>query len=74
MESIIRSPICRTESLVTKLTSVPSTSPLTVFIEGMTDDIALVKHLIMGTGGVWTTPAFYRIFTLHTCFIPDHDK
>ena len=25
MESIIRSPICRTESLVTKLTSVPST-------------------------------------------------
>ena len=74
MESIIRSPICRTESLVTKLTSVPSTSPLTVFIEGMTDDIALVKHLIMGTGGVWTTPAFYRIFTLHTYFIPDHDK
>ena len=74
MESIIRSPICRTESLVTKRTFVPSTSPLTVFIEGMTDDIALVKHLIMGTGGVWTTPVFYRIFTLHTYFIPDQDK
>jgi hypothetical protein len=25
------------------------------FIEGMTDDIALVKHLIMDTGDVWTT-------------------
>jgi hypothetical protein len=74
MESIIRSPICRTKSLVTKRTSVPSTSPLTVFIEGMTDDIALVKHLIMGTGGVWTTPGFYRIFTLHTYFILDQDK
>ena len=74
MESIIRSPICRTESLVTKLTSVPSTSPLTVFIEGMTDDIALVKHLIMDTGDVWTTMVFYRIFALHTCFIPDQDK
>ena len=74
MESIIRSPICRTESLVTKRTFVPSTSSLTGFIEGMTDDIALVKHLIMGTGGVWTTSVFYRTFTLHTYFIPDHDK
>ena len=74
MESIIRSPICRTESLVTNRTFIPSTSSLSGFIEGMTDDIALVKHLIMGTGGVWTTPAFYRIFTLHTCFIPDQDK
>ena len=73
MESIIRSPICRTESLVTKRTFVPSTSSLTGFIEGMTDDIARVKHLIMGTGGVWTTPAFYRIFTLHTYFIPGRD-
>ena len=74
MESIIRSPICRTESLVTKRTFVPSTSSLTSFIEGVTDNITLIKHLIMGTGGVWTTPVFYRIFTLHTCFIPDHDK
>jgi hypothetical protein len=40
----------------------------------MTDDIALVKHLIMGTGGVWTTPIFYRICTLHTYFTPDHDN
>ena len=74
MESIIRSPICRTESLVTKRTSVPSTSSLTGFIEGMTYDIALVKHLIMGTGGVWTTTVFYWIFTLHTCFITRSDK
>ena len=74
MESIIRSPICRTESLVTKRTFVPSTSSLTGFIEGMTDDIALVKHLIMGTEGVWTTTFFCRIFALHTCFIPDQDK
>ena len=74
MESIIRSPICRTESLVTKRTFVPSTSSLTGFIEGMTDDIALVKHLIMGTGGVWTTTVFYWIFALHICFIPGRDK
>ncbi len=74
MESIIRSPICRTESLVTKRTLVPSTSSLTGFIEGMTDDIALVKHLIMGTGGVWTTTVFYWIFALHTCFILGRDK
>ena len=74
MESIIRSPICRTESLVTKRTFVPSTSSLTGFIEGMTDDIALVKHLIMGTGDIWTTTVFYLTFALHTCFIPNQDK
>ena len=74
MESIIRSPICRTESLVTKRTSIPSTSSLTGFIEGMTDDIALVKHLIMGKGDVWTTPVFYRIFAFHTCLTPAQDK
>ena len=66
MESIIRSPICRTESLVTKRTSVPSTSSLTGFIEGMMDDITLVKHLIMGTGGVWTTPDFYSSYMFYT--------
>ena len=71
MESIIRSPICRTESLATNRTFEPSTSSLSGFIEGMTDDITLVKHLIMGTRGVWTTTAFYRIFVLHTCFILD---
>ena len=74
MESIIRSPMCRTESLVTKCTFVSSTSSLTGFIEGMTYDIALVKHLIMGTEGVWTTTVFYWIFTLHTCFITRSDK
>ena len=74
MESIIWSSICRTESLATNRTFVPSTSSLSGFIEGMTDDIALVKHLIMGTGGVWTTPIFYQIFTLYTYFIPDQDK
>ena len=71
MESIIRSPICRTESLVANRTFVPSTPSLTGFIEGMTDDITLVKHLIMGTRGIWTTTAFYRIFILHTCFTLD---
>ena len=74
MKSIIRSSRCRTESLVTTCTFVTSTSSLTGFIEGMTYDIALVKHLIMGTGGVWTTPVFYWIFTLHTCFITRSDK
>ena len=71
MESIIRSSICRTESLVAKRTFVPSTSSLSGFIERITDDITLVKHLIMGAKGVWTTTAFYRIFVLHTCFILD---
>ena len=71
MESIIRSPICRTESLATNRTFVSSTSSLSGFIERMTDDITLVKHFIMGTRGVWTTTAFYRIFVLHTCFILD---
>ena len=71
MESIISSPICRAESLFAKSTFVPSTSSLTGFIEGMTDDITLVKHLIMGTRGVWTTTTFYRSFVLHTCFILD---
>ena len=71
MESIIRSPICRAESLVATCTFVPSTSSLTGFIEGMRDDITLVKHLIMVARGVWTTTDFYRIFVLHTCFILD---
>ena len=74
MESIIRNPICRTESLATNRTFVPSTSSLACFIEGMMDDITLVKHLIMGTRGVWTTTAFYRIFVIHTCYTLDSYK
>ena len=38
------------------------------------DDIALVKHLIMDTEGVWTTTVFYRIFALHTYFTPECGK
>ena len=75
MEPITRSPRYRTESLITKHISAPSTVPSTSSLTGLTEivtgDLALVKHLIIGTEDVWAVTFFYRTFALHTRFTPN---